>query len=529
MWRNKMKATSGLTALLLIGMVGCTELEVQNPNAPDAARALSSSDDVEALIAGAYDSWQRMLRYGAFQLAASAMTFEHTAPWANAGMEFYARIPRVPVQNVSGGRDVGNLSYGWTRAYRAISAVRSGLVAIDDGTVDLGDDDNRTLRARAYGKFMQGLAHASLALMHDSAFVYDETMDAALEDLALMGYGDVMTAALGYFAEAATLAGSGAFTIPDTWMSVDVPSTTLEQMAHSMAASFRANVGRTPAERAAVDWNAVATDVGLGVTADWANDGTCWPHVFCDHAMAYRVFPGWNMAPNWVLGMADQSGGYQAWINTPTIDKLAFLYQTPDLRFPQGATEIEQIANPGVRFTVTEGSDGSRVWNRPDRGTWRWSYYYNTPPEFYRFAMDESGPTTLVSVREGRLLLAERAYRGGDMATVASIVNETRVAAGLNATDAAGLNTSCVPKLPNGSCGDLWEMFKWEKRLETHFMGTPLRNGWWFDGRGWGDLMEGTLMHLPVPYREMQLLLEQPYNLGGVGGNSAAPVGTYGY
>jgi hypothetical protein len=115
------------------------------------------------------------------------------------------------------------------------------------------------------------------------------------------------------------------------------------------------------------------------------------------------------------------------------------------------------------------------------------------------------------------------------MATVASIVNETRVAAGLNATDAAGLNTSCVPKLPNGSCGDLWEMFKWEKRLETHFMGTPLRNGWWFDGRGWGDLMEGTLMQLPVPYREMQLLLEQPYNLGGVGGNSAAPVGTYGY
>ena len=526
MWRNKTKATSGLAALLLIGMVGCAELEVQHPNAPDAERALASADDVESLIAGAYNSWLQSLHYRGFSMAASAMSFEHTAPWANAGMEFYARIPRVPVQNVSGGRDVGNMHRAWIRAYRAISAIRSGFAAIDEGTVDLGA--SRTLRIRAYGRFMQGLAHATLAIMYDSAFIYDETMDAALEELELKGYADVMTAALGYFGEAATLAGSGSFTIPDTWMSVDVPSATLAQLAHSMAASFRAGVARTPAERAAVTWSAVVADVNAGVTADWNNDGRCWPHTFCDEGMAYRVFPGWNMAPNWVLGMADQSGGYQTWLGTATIDKLAFIYQTPDLRFPQGADETAQLANAGVRFTMNTGSDGTRIWSRPDRGKWRWSYYYNTPPQFFDFAMDEAGPTTLVSVREGRLLLAENAYRAGDMGTVASIVNETRVPAGLNTTDAGGTNTSCVPKLPSGSCGDLWEMFKWEKRLETHWMG-PLRNGWWFDGRGWGDLMQGTLLELPVPYREMQLLLESPYNLGGVGGVSSAPMGTYGY
>ncbi len=42
MWQNKIKATSGLAALLLIGMAGCAELEVKNPNAPDAERALGS-------------------------------------------------------------------------------------------------------------------------------------------------------------------------------------------------------------------------------------------------------------------------------------------------------------------------------------------------------------------------------------------------------------------------------------------------------------------------------------------------------
>jgi hypothetical protein len=114
------------------------------------------------------------------------------------------------------------------------------------------------------------------------------------------------------------------------------------------------------------------------------------------------------------------------------------------------------------------------------------------------------------------------------MQAVADFVNATRTLHGLAATDAGGTNSNCVPKLPNGTCGSLFEMFKWEKRLETQFAG-PLRIGWYFDGRGWGDLLEGTILQFPVPYREMQLLQEVPYNYGGVGGPFGAPVGTYGY
>ena len=526
MWQNKTKATSGLAALLLIGMVGCAELEVKNPNAPDAERALGTSDDTEALIAGAFDSWLKMLRSNGPTNLISNMTFEHSSPWANFGHEYYGRIPRIPSNNVAGGNSVSNLTYAWTKAYQAISAVRSGMVSINEGTVELPAD--RLLRVKAYTKFMQGLAHGSLALLYDSAFIYDETMDAGLEALELKPHGEVMTAALGYLAEAATLAGPASFEIPDTWMSRDVEAAELARLARSMSASFRANVARTPAERAAVDWGAVIADANAGLTADYVHHIQCWPHVFCESAVGYRNYDGWSTIANWVLGMADQSGGYQAWINTPTLDKLAFIYFTPDLRFPQGATETEQYDNPGVRYSMNKGSDGTRIWSRPDRGTWRWSYYWNTLAIIREFATTDEADIALVTIREMQLLRAEKAFRDGDMGTVATIVNETRVAAGLNATDAAGLNTSCVPKLPNGTCGNLWEMFKWEKRLETHYMG-PLRIGWWLDGRGWGDLMEGTMLELPVPFREMQLLLESEYNLGGVGGVSAAPVGTYGY
>jgi len=518
MWRMmKHTATSGLAALLLVGMAGCVDLAVPNTNAPDRSRALATPGDVESLIGGAYLSWSGTLYYAGPTMALSAVSFEHTAPWANSGVEFYARIPRVPTDNVAGGSQVSNLTYAWTRSYRAIAAVHDGFVAMAEG-LDLGADE---LRAQAYGKFMQGVAHATIALVYDSGFVYDENVD--LVDVQLVGYQDVMTAALGYLAEAATLAGQGAFTIDQTWMGQTVDNTTLAQLAHSMAARYRAAVARTPAERAAVDWNQVVADANAGVTADWEYVNDCIN--LCDEALYYRNYPGWTMMPMWIIGMADQSGAYQAWINTPTIDKREFISVTPDTRFPQGADEAAQIAATGSQFEVAEG-DERLIGARADRGTWRWSYYKNYT--FQTEAENFEGAIPLVTVREMKALKAEAAYRAGTMQAVADFVNETRTTHGLQATDAAGTNADCVPKLPNGSCGDLWEMFKWEDRLEVQFRG-PLRIGWFLNGRGWGDLMAGSVIHFPVPYTEMQILGQSPYNFGGAGGLSSAPVGTYGY
>ncbi len=520
------KATSGLAALLLIGLAGCVDLNVVNPNAPDATRALSTPGDVEALIGGAFSRWTNVGDYAGPTMFLSVASGEHSAPWGNAGMEMYGRIPRIPTNNTAGAANVGNLTFAWFESYGAIAAVRDGLKQIDAGAVDLGTDGN--LRARAYGKFMQGLAHATLAVLYDSAFVYDETVDPTT--VTLQAYPAVMTAALGYFADAATLAGSGSFTVPAAWMSQDVSSATLARLAHSMAARFRAAVARTPAERAAVDWNAVVTDANAGITVDWLISQDCNTGEFCNggnDGVAYRIADGWQMQNNWVAGMADTSGAYQAWIATPLLNKLAFILHTPDRRWPRGADEATQLANPGQYYSMNTG--GTRIWNRPDRGTWRWSYYEQTYEPYYTpWNVDYAATTPLIKVEELNALKAEAAYRAGTMQPVADFVNATRTTHGLLATDAAGTNTNCVPRLPNGTCGNLWEMFKWEKRLETQFAG-PLRIGWYFDGRGWGDLMGGTILQFPVPYREIQLLSQSPYNYGGVGGAYGAPVGTYGY
>jgi hypothetical protein len=70
------------------------------------------------------------------------------------------------------------------------------------------------------------------------------------------------------------------------------------------------------------------------------------------------------------------------------------------------------------------------------------------------------------------------------------------------------------------------EALKYEYRVETYFTGYAQ----WFQAmRGWGDLIEGTPLEFPVPYQEMLVRVLPFYNLGGVGGKSAAAKGTYGF
>jgi hypothetical protein len=526
MWRGNLKATSGLAALLVAGLAGCVDLQVANPNAPGEAQVLATASDVQSLLGGTYTRWLYAQSYDGPTMFLSNAAGQHAAPWANSGMEYYARIPRNPTVNSPGDANITNLTNAWTQSYRVLAAVHDGLQMVDSGKVSLGSDE---ARARAFGRYMQGLALGTVALLYDSAFVYDETMN-PLQKQPFKGYQDAMNAALGFLADAATIASANTFTIPSSWMSQSVSSAKLAQLAHTYAAIYRAAVARTPAERQAVNWAQVVADANAGITSDWQRTfdlNTCAFSAGCDIGMYYLTVDGWEMQNNWVLGMADQSGKYQSWVSAALTSKQPFRILTPDTRWPQGTTDSAQRKNPGDYF-IDQGNDQG-TWARPDRGTWRWSYYGQTKEPYYTaYSVDLSGSAPEVAVEELKMLKAEAAYYASDFATVASLVNATRTQHGLAATDAAGTNSDCVPKLPNGSCGNLWEMLKWEKRLETLFLG-PLAVGFYFDSRGWGDLMQGTILQFPVPYREMQILQQSPYNYGGVGGSYGAPVGSYGY
>lgn len=552
-----MRFTAAGALLLTMTAAACADLVVNNQNEPDRGRALARGSDVESLIASAYQQWYVGEHHvgsppvGGPAVWLSSASFQHSSSSANFGLLRYTTLPRQPLLNSITNVDYPTIEWGWGQNYRALAAVSEGLRALQanpDLATQLGDE--RTLRARMYGKFMQGLAHASIALLYDRAYVVDETVQVIDENDEVVIPGDpvpytqVMNAAMGYFDQAIAIATSAAaedVEIPATWMAAteDVDAETFARLAHSMKARYRASVARTPQERAAVNWAAVLQDVQQGLQEDFLTDNTYMLNNWGGATTPGYVF-GWSSTFQqltlMVWGMADQSGSYQEWLARPVGERDAFrpdgspvLIITPDKRFPQGATLTAQAAAPGVLVGIRRS--GTAVANQvqfqqPGRGTWRWSQYYHR--ELDPTSGNQTGVWPEVDARSLRLLAAEALYRTGQLQEAADIVNATRVGVGgLNATNAAGLNTSCVPRLPNGSCGGLLEMIKWEKRLHGWMRG-PFISWGYFDGRGWGDLYRGTPLQFPIPQQQAVVLgLGAPYTFGGVGGPSSSPGSTY--
>lgn len=529
---NKFTKATAFGALLLFGAAGCTDLEVKNPNDPDRGGALANPSDVESLVSGSFNSWYSAT-HTYYVLPLSSMSFQHSAPWANFGMHNYSLFPRASLINSPTDGNYTLIDVPWSRNYRAIAAAAEGMRAINNPETGIADQlgADRVTRANAFGKFVLGMAHASVAVLYDQGFVVDETTDLTVEQEPVSSE-DVMAAAIGYFQEAIDLATANDFDIPSSWVmsgdGEDVPADEFARMAHSYRAAFRASMPRTPEERSSVDWDAVLADIDAGVEDDWFMNQDYyagWYNSFLD----YGTWESWQQIPYFLFGMGDTSGNYQTWLNTPLADRQPIidgediLIVTPDERFPQGSTLAEQEENPGTKLFINayRGSN----WAQAARGTWRWSYYHNYEHDPYNswssFVVED------IEREELDLLAAEAYYWKGDYAAAAALINKTRVAAGLNATDAAGTNTSCVPKLPDGSCGDLLEMLKWEKRLEVWHTGMVYGVPFYFDSRRWGDHYVGTTLEFPIPGGELQTLQMPSYSFGGVGGESASGGSSY--
>ena len=179
---------------------------------------------------------------------------------------------------------------------------------------------------------------------------------------------------------------------------------------------------------------------------------------------------------------------------------------------------------------------------------WGWSNYDFVRFHSWRAAGDgsggQNGPIPFMTKVEIDMLQAEGHIRKQNYAAAAALINVTRIKNGLpaittfSATAPVPGDAACVPKIPIAptyttlACGTILEAMKWEKRIETaytHF--AP----WYLDGRGWGDLAEGTPLYWAVPYQDLQARGKSTsdiYSTGaGVGTvpGSAAVKGTYGW
>jgi hypothetical protein len=544
-------------ALLMAACWNRGALDVPNVNNPDIERTYSTPAGVEAVISTTFSQiWTATLGCtGCINTQAHCLSLENYSELNNFSMNVRSLMPRGPILN---DRTVGGDNNGvYSSLSRATRSAANGMQALDRlkqaSTLTppnaLGSPA-QDARARAFGYFSAGVALGGLAISYDSAAIVTPAT-AGDEIPGLSGYADVMKVALAMFDSALVVAnspdasnvgnapGSG-FPLPNTWIYQNaVSQSDFTRLIRTYKARYRAAVARTPAERAAVDWNAVIADANAGITADFKiliSTSAGWR---AQYDVEQMYSQGWSGISMLIYGMADTSGAYANFIASPlTTRDGGFLIRTPDQRFPQGATRGAQQADtplplPGRRYIVNQAAGD----DNPVSG-YGFSYYQNR--RWYPIrAASNNGPYTAINKVEMDMLIAEGYIRAGNFAQAATLIDASRTRNGLpsvgtitSATQPIAGATACVPRVPQApgfntvACGNIMEAMKWEKRMETAFSCMFLC--WYTDSRGWGDLPENTAVMWAVPFQEMDARVQPFYSFGGGNAGSAAK-STYGF
>lgn len=506
-----------LVPLLALSLTSCQELAVTNPNLPDALRATQQPTASETFVASAFRTWWPVAGHDDYpSWAFSTMAMEITSGFADFGQLELSAIPRTQWNN-SPVNARNNVTEGpWYGLYRTISSVNDALFAIDRGVIVV--DSTRTIRTKAVGKFMQGISYGYLGLYFDKAFVVDEKVDLdTLKNPQFKTYKEVTAAGIAQIDTAIAVAQKANFTLPlDSWLYTAMTRDQFVQLANSFAARLMVYSARTRAERAAVDWNKVIARVDAGIKTDFAPTAQSlilwddWKRLVARLRTVGRPSDFGRPAYD-LIGPADSTNGYLNWVNTPLTSRVGFQMNTKDRRI-QGATGP---ASPGIYM----GYNRNDIFTA-SRGTWRWSHYY-----YLRNGTGttwEAGPQVAMTVAEMDLLKAEALIRLGRAAEAVPLINKTRVANGQLppvTIDGPPDTPGCVPRKLNGACGSLWDALRHEKKVEG--VGVSGVIGF-LDARGWQALPENTLIHLPVPGRELGVLKQPLYTFGG-GGEGSAP------
>ncbi len=544
---------------LALGLGACRDpLAVANSNNPDRTKALGTANDLENLLGNTYAIVHSGTLGGAvlktgdsqndgLQTQLLTIGMESVSGLANFAMGPRSIIPRSAIDNsINGQGNVGNLR-DFVIEHRAARLATLALAQLKVlGTLGT---PARDARARAFGKFVEGVGMGNLALAYDSAAIMTETNTTDI-DVPLAGYQTVMATALADLDTAVQVAlivptSSDGFPLPTTWINgVAVSQALFIQFVHSYKARFLAGVVRSPADP--VNWNQVFSEASAGITADFnivMSPTNGWEVSFAQRQQ--YVSTSWGQMSQFFLGMADTSGAYDTWLGLAPASRVPFVVVTPDKRMPQGTTRDAQNADQQPSTFAS-----TRYFrNRPPGADYPGDPLQISMYDYYRsfdFSQNNTGngPYPIMTAAEIRLLAAEALLRLGGVANIdsaAKLINVSRVAKGglppldITATDTSAVvpgGNACVPRVPDAAqnykktrCGNMWDALKWEYRLETAFTGYGM---WYFAARGWGDLPEGTAVNWPVPYQELQVRLVPIYGVGGVGGTGGSGKGNYG-
>ncbi|MGQ0648349.1 MAG: hypothetical protein ACT4P7_12340 [Gemmatimonadaceae bacterium] len=518
MIKANLTRAAGFLAVFALG--ACQSLDIENPNEPDAKRALADPAALEALAGGALRTWQRAY-FGmehAGVLTTQAQSF--SSSWNNFNMNFYSGLDGDGTRNSrswqndpsAAGRT--SVQWLWTNYYSTLSSANDVLRAIrkDNAVVNNPSD---TKRAETIAVLMQGATLGGIALNYDKGYIVDENTD-----VAALVYSDrkkMRDAALTKLLEAATLAKANTFTTPAGWTNGRTyTSAQIAKIAYTMAAMTLAYWPRNAAENAQVSWATVATHASQGMSADppfdfvFTGDGC---DAWCNELLLWFDGIDGGRVHTRVANMLDPVTQKTPWPLSGNPQP-----NSPDKRMGDGSFGDESIVDGFGTIPKTDKGGTDFAWSgvapfRPDRGSYHQS---NIGHVRYDLSGNQDptgiyggyGPAPALTATLNDLLWAEALIRSnGSLSEAAKLLNKTRVTRGGLSAAAAG----------DGTAGLLTKLY-YEQEIELMGISSlPFFNRRRIDG-----LIQGTPAEMPVPALELGVLGQALYTWGGTSPRSSA-------
>ena len=267
-------------AVIWTGAACNNDLNIVNPNAPDARRALSDPAALEAVAGGTMHTWftgyQGMMAVGPLSTLADA----YSSSWNNFFMLYInsqdadgSRNTR-PWKNDPGAQERAHLEWYWQHYYGAASSASDVLKAIRTDKLVINNAAD-TKRSETVAAFMLGAALSGISMNYDKGYIIDETVDVAA--LQYSNRKQMRDAAIAKLDAAIALAGANTFITPAAWTNGrSYTNVQIAQIANTMAAMTLAYYPRDAAENATeVDWAKVAAYASKGMST-----GTPFDFVF---------------------------------------------------------------------------------------------------------------------------------------------------------------------------------------------------------------------------------------------------------
>lgn len=512
----------GVLTLGALVALGCNSLEVENPNAPDSARALTDPDAIEAIAGGTlinfYNTYNGLSAVGPLTTQARS----HTASWNNFNMNFYSSVDADGTRNTRGWQNSPSaagrtsIEHFWQGYYGVAAAARDALTAIRTNGLVIGDAA-RTARAEAVAELMLGASLGQIALNYDKGYFVDENTDVG--SLVYVDRRILRDSAVAKLQRAATIATANAFTLPDSWTGAggSYDNTTIARLANTLAAMTLAYWPRTDAENASVNWATVASLAANGLNADfvfvgdgcasicpemqsWTNDifgirvHTRVANLLdpATQATPYPAAPAGNPRPN----SADRRLGDGS-------------FGTPGMEGDYGT--IRKGVNGGTDFAWSGYDaffDSRGRYHQSAIGHIRWDASGTQSQASIYFGY---GPVPLIMRAQNDLIRAEALIRTNtNLALAATLINNTRVTrGGLSATAAGDGATLLKTRLDYEN-----EIELLSQGASTFYNRRRVANG----------LLSGTPREMPVPAKELGVKNETLYSWGGANpANSPTP------